>query len=235
MLDAVRSEVKPMLEQTGNLASYFDDYFLANAANIFVDLDADELGWLSGEQLREAVLQILPPEHAEEMREGAGVTEQDRSMFEIVTAFQMLVHDVGSDSRFGVSVELFPDFVRFCLSWRVFAYFNHTKIKKHPAKPKVDVICIGGPWVSRREALVARLLSAYHSVFAVPVSATDREPEPWEVDGLHHRFISPEAFDAKLAMDDFITHCEADCGRYGYELTDLLQPSRERSLVCVSP
>jgi hypothetical protein len=67
------------------------------------------------------------------------------------------------------------------------------------------------------------------------VSVTDRAPEDWEVPDLHHRFIPPEVFDTKVFSDDFVAYTEADCGRYAYEFSDLLAPSRERSLVCVFP
>ena len=48
-------------------------------------------------------------------------------------------------------------------------------------------------WTLPRE--VARLLVQDRGIFEFPLTATNREQEDWEVEGLHHEFLDVDAFE----------------------------------------
>merc|ERR1719161_829420 len=111
-----------------------------------------------------------------------------------------MVHEQNMDTHnvFGVRRELFPDFARFCLAWHVYAYFNTPRIRPSAQnqRPAVDVVFLGGPFVFRREQIVARFLTLYHDLVELPLAYTTREPHDGEVDGLQFLFVAEDAFAA---------------------------------------
>ena len=52
---------------------------------------------------------------------------------------------------FGIEPDQIADFVRFCLAWRLYAYFCQPKIKKTKKKPTLDIVFVGGPYAWRRD------------------------------------------------------------------------------------
>merc|ERR1719379_2899303 len=81
---------------------------------------------------------------------------------------------------FGVPRIFMPAFARFCFAFRLYSYFNlckiHVKMNTFQ-QAAVDVMFVGGAFVHRREAIVARLYIAYSDVFDFPVALTDRPKE----------------------------------------------------------
>ena len=116
---------------------------------------------------------------------GTGVTIYDRSMAELINAFCLFMHEAHCIRNFCIEIGQISDFVRFCLAWRLYAYFSNPKIKKKNMKrPKVDVVFVGGPYASRRDLCCGHLLMVYHDLFQIPVSTTSRAKEDWEIDGV---------------------------------------------------
>ena len=135
---------------------------------------------------RSSWYQALPGGIAESVREASadGFSAADRGMNELIQTFAMMVHEQNMDTHnvFGVRRELFPDFARFCLAWHVYAYFNTPRIRPSAQnqRPAVDVVFLGGPFVFRREQIVARFLTLYHDLVELPLAYTTREPHDGE-------------------------------------------------------
>lgn len=72
--------------------------------------------------------------------------------------------------------------------------------------------------------MARRLLEARPDL-AFSVSFTTRPPRPGEADGLHYRFVSPDAFDDLVARDALLEWAEVFGERYG---TPAEQVERER-------
>lgn len=65
------------------------------------------------------------------------------------------------------------------------------------------ITVISGP-AGVGKGTVVRLLKQAHPEVWVSVSATTRPPRPGEVDGVHYRFLSDEAFDRLIAEDGLL-------------------------------
>ena len=69
---------------------------------------------------------------SETEREGE---ERLGEMRELVRAFTLLCHE-RVYGALGVPIALGADFARFCLAWRLFAYFNTPKLKRLERRPR---------------------------------------------------------------------------------------------------
>ncbi len=76
------------------------------------------------------------------------------------------------------------------------------------------LLLISGPAGSGKTTLCSRLMEAYPSVRRV-VTATTRNPRPGEEDGVDYHFLTPEAFKAGIANDEFYEHALVHCRHYG--------------------
>merc|ERR1719321_2056620 len=165
---------------------------------------------------------------------GKGVTIYDRSMAELINAFCLFNHETFCVRNFGIDIEQFPDFVRFCLGWRLYAYFSTPKVFRKPkTRPNVDVVFVGGPYASRRDSCCGQLLTVYHDVFQLPVSTTSKPKEEWETEGIDHYFVTEEQFKDIHETHGFIDAHEAHFVSYGYTFYSLLQPSVSMKEVCL--
>ena len=75
------------------------------------------------------------------------------------------------------------------------------------------LLVVSGPAGSGKSTIDSMLVSTGNFVYSV--SATTRAPRPGEVDGINYHFLTREAFDEKLANEEFLEHTEY-CGNcYG--------------------
>ena len=86
----------------------------------------------------------------------------------------------------------------------------HPKLLVPPPKPLV----ISGPLGSRKEEVFEALLKEFPDSFGFPLATTTREPEPGEIDGVHHRFVDEATFDAEAEEGKFLECTEVIVG-YG--------------------
>ena len=76
------------------------------------------------------------------------------------------------------------------------------------------LVVISGPSGVGKTTIVHRVKDAFDAVFSV--SATTRPKSESEVDGKDYFFISPEEFEAKVQLHEFLEHAEVfGCHRYG--------------------
>jgi guanylate kinase len=76
------------------------------------------------------------------------------------------------------------------------------------------VFVITGPSGVGKGTLIRGLLDRIPEL-ELSVSATTRAPRPGERDGVDYHFLSPEAFEARVAAGDFVEHAEYSGNRYG--------------------
>ncbi len=76
------------------------------------------------------------------------------------------------------------------------------------------LVVISGPSGVGKTTIVHRVQEQFNAVFSV--SATTRPKSKKETDGKDYFFISPEAFEEKVANNEFLEHAEVfGCHRYG--------------------
>jgi hypothetical protein len=236
--------VRELLNTVNDTESYYSKEFEERAVKIFDECDSDGSGVITGAELEYAVHKLLPEiktqkEQSKPAHDGAEFSEEDRSLLEMQKAFVAMLH-LDMVGFFGVPRHFMPAYSRFCFAWRLYAYFNTPLIqvaKNEFKQAKIDLIFLGGAFVHRREAILARLFIAYNEVFDFPVSYTDRPKEEGEINGLHHWFVSAEEFQSK-ALDPsggFVLTYEEDGYRYGYLYFNLVRPNRERGKVALLP
>jgi len=76
------------------------------------------------------------------------------------------------------------------------------------------VFVITGPSGVGKGTLIARLLERVPDL-ELSVSATTREPREGEVDGRDYHFLSPEEFDGRIEVGDFLEFATYSGNRYG--------------------
>ena len=81
------------------------------------------------------------------------------------------------------------------------------------------LVVISGPSGAGKDAVMAALLA--DGGFARPVTMTTRSPRPGEIDGVHYRFATPEAFRAALAAGELVEHAEVHGRLYGTPRAEL--------------
>lgn len=93
-------------------------------------------------------------------------------------------------------------------------------------------VVIAGPAGSGKSTLCERLVAAGLG-FSRVITTTTRAPRPGEVDGVHYHFLTPAAFDAKLAAGDFLEWAWVHGDRrYGTLAASVLEPlARGQNLV----
>lgn len=76
------------------------------------------------------------------------------------------------------------------------------------------LVVISGPSGVGKTTIVHSVKDEFNAVFSV--SATTRPQSAKEIDGKDYFFITPEAFEAKIQLDEFLEHAEVfGCHRYG--------------------
>jgi guanylate kinase len=76
------------------------------------------------------------------------------------------------------------------------------------------VIVITGPSGVGKGTLIRGLLQRLPQL-ELSISATTRPPRAGEVDGVAYHFLSPQAFEARVAGGEFLEHAEYSGHRYG--------------------
>jgi guanylate kinase len=84
--------------------------------------------------------------------------------------------------------------------------------------PKVFVIT--GPSGVGKGTLIRGLLERMPEL-ELSVSATTRDPRPGEENGVDYHFLTPEAFEERVASGDFVEHARYSGNRYGTLRSDL--------------
>ncbi|MBT4530668.1 MAG: guanylate kinase [Phycisphaerae bacterium] len=83
-----------------------------------------------------------------------------------------------------------------------------------PDREQGLLVVISGPSGVGKTTIVHRIKDAFNAVFSV--SATTRPQCSSEEDGKDYFFITPEAFEAKVQLHEFLEHAEVfGCHRYG--------------------
>jgi len=88
---------------------------------------------------------------------------------------------------------------------------------------------ISGPSGVGKGTVVRGLLEARDDL-ALSVSATTRAPRPGEIDGVHYRFLTGDAFERLAEAGAFLEHAEVFGSRYGTLLADV-EAARETGRV----
>jgi len=107
---------------------------------------------------------------------------------------------------------------------------SSTEVK--PVLSAPVLIVIAGPAGSGKSTLCDRMVAEVPG-FSRVVTTTTRAPRPGEIDGVHYHFLTPEAFDAKIAAGAFLEWAWVHKkNRYGTLAADVLGPLSEgRSLI----
>lgn len=94
------------------------------------------------------------------------------------------------------------------------------------------LLVLAGPAGSGKTTLCERMVAEVPG-FSRVVTTTTRPPRPGEVDGVHYHFLSPEAFDAKVAAGAFLEWAWVHRKhRYGTLASSVLAPlAAGRSLI----
>lgn len=91
------------------------------------------------------------------------------------------------------------------------------------ASPPV-LLVLAGPAGSGKTTLCERMVAEVPG-FCRVVTTTTRPPRPGEVDGVHYHFLTPEAFDARLAAGAFLEWAWVhQKNRYGTLASSVLEP-----------
>ena len=66
------------------------------------------------------------------------------------------------------------------------------------------LIVVSGPSGVGKGTLLRRVFAESGLPLVLSVSATTRPPRPWEIDGVHYRFLSPEDFETRRKNGEFL-------------------------------
>jgi hypothetical protein len=223
LADQVREHVRRLIMTTGQVDKYYSEEFETRAAEAFNDACPQGYTVLHDTALSTAVAAAL------------GTAVDVDTLNELVTAYAFLDHSTIGPTSFGVRKESAAEFSRYYLASCLHAYFETPKVTPPGLGLGFDVLFIGGPYVARREALVARLVAEDMKVFEFPLITTNRAPERWEVDGVHHHFVTKFAFDATRDRGDFVAEWSLECGDYGVTLNALMAPRELHGKICLFP
>ena len=76
------------------------------------------------------------------------------------------------------------------------------------------LIVLSGPSGSGKDTVLGELGDSTDDL-ALSVSLTTRPQRPWEIDGTHYYFVSPERFEAMLARSEILEHTTYNGNYYG--------------------
>jgi len=82
-------------------------------------------------------------------------------------------------------------------------------------KGSVRPLVICGPSGVGKGTLIARLMAAHPSAFALSVSHTTRGPRPGEVNGVHYHFTDRESMASRIAAGEFLESAHVHGNMYG--------------------
>ncbi len=77
------------------------------------------------------------------------------------------------------------------------------------------LLIVSGPAGSGKTTICDRLLTEFGPRLQRVVTATSRPPRPGEIDGVDYLFLSPEAFERRVAAGAFYEHAKVHTNRYG--------------------
>src|SRR5690606_289923 len=93
--------------------------------------------------------------------------------------------------------------------------------------PNPRIVTLTAPSGSGKTTLARRVLAAFPQM-RFSVSATTRLPRPYEQDGVHYHFLSPEAFEQSVAAGALLEYEEVYPGRfYGTLVDEVTRATRE--------
>ena len=72
-----------------------------------------------------------------------------------------------------------------------------------------------GPSGAGKGTLLKWLEEHFPNKFGFSVSYTTRPPREGERDGVHYNFVTRQQFEAMIAQDEFIEHCQVHDKMYG--------------------
>ncbi len=94
------------------------------------------------------------------------------------------------------------------------------------------VVVITGQSGAGKGTLIERLLKRFPQL-ELAVSATTRERRPGEEEGVHYYFLSPEEFDRRLALGEFLEYHVFPWGQRSGTLSSEIERIAEAGRVCV--
>lgn len=229
LADSIRVHVRELLAKSDHLEEFYDEAFTTGAEAIFDSFPQDLSGLLCGQHLCDAVSKALPSASM-----GAFCLEDEQLLTDMLHSFALLVH-ADPHAPWGVSRAIFADFVRFAVAWHVEHKLSTPLLEtlRADGERNVDVLLICGPHAARKEFLASTLFRKYRGKIEAPVCTNTREMHDWEEDGMQARFVSEEDFDTLAARQELVAQKEAWYGRVGYTYVSLMEPSMERSKLCV--
>lgn len=109
---------------------------------------------------------------------------------------------------------------------------SRSRARRQRKAPEPVLLILAGPAGSGKSTLCDRLVGEGQG-FSRVITATTRTPRPGEINGVHYHFLTPEAFDQKVAAGEFLEWAWVhQKNRYGTLASSVLGPLAEgRSLV----
>lgn len=95
-------------------------------------------------------------------------------------------------------------------------------------KKKGKIFVVSAPSGCGKSTIINTILDAGDIPLDFSVSATNRDPRPGEIDGVHYHFLSTPEFRNAVAQDKFIEWEEVYPGRYYGTLKDEVRKAVER-------
>ena len=101
------------------------------------------------------------------------------------------------------------------------------------ASAKGKIIIITAPSGSGKTSITRHLMDCFVNRLTFSVSATTRPKREYEVDGVHYHFISTDAFNEKIAKNEFVEWEMVYEGKYYGTLLSELENAWKKNLVPV--
>jgi guanylate kinase len=88
-------------------------------------------------------------------------------------------------------------------------------MKSKPSVPKPRLIVISAPSGAGKTTLCERLMAEFGDRITLSISTTTRAIRPYEQEGVHYFFVTPEEFRAKIDRGEFAEWAEVHKNLYG--------------------
>src|SRR5690349_15617712 len=94
-------------------------------------------------------------------------------------------------------------------------------------KGKALLFVISAPAGTGKSTLVDMLLQEFPDAVAQSCSCTTRKPRPGEISSSHYEFITPNEFEEKIALNEFLEHAKVFGNYYGTRKAEVERLNRE--------